>query len=159
MKLRSNALLIRNAYPLVTAPVGEYNFDTEGFYPWLQEYLESFGASKGAVRVMWKEHLEQQIRTSLEEPDSEIAIFLRLSATIAETEQLGHGAWVYWWRLIGPHPQIFMLTPLEQTAYELGFAALADEYRIARLQNPTEYAEFGEFLLDSQFFRTWFAEK
>ncbi len=156
---RARAFPIRNLYPLVTADVGSYNLDTQGFYSWVKGYLVAWTvpAGQSPFRV-WAPHAKAQVKVALQNPGSPIARRMRIIAAGQDPLRPGLGPQAYWDYLLAPYRQAFLMTPRWEQAFQAGFAATVDAYRAEAIAHPNSTVDFATFLAHSQFFAYWFGD-
>lgn len=152
--LRDNAVRVRNAHALASAPVGSFNDDPEDFYPWILERIVQYDfPTREAVR-----HLEAQIGVAIGDPSSEIARKLRdIAAGKDPARPIPRGGeFAYWDYLIWP-ATFSRNNDLQDELMYRSFSEVVYSYRIKKRNGELEGSkDFATYLAESEFFPKWF---
>lgn len=153
----SHADMIRNLYPLVTANVGNYNLDTDGFYSWLKDYIVELNRpmtpDEAAAGNPERGHVKAQIRAALEQPTSTIGLEMYQIAAGLDPIRPTLGPDSYWTYLFGPYLEVADFTPDAATGLYNSFGHAVQDYQIDQFSDPAGTPDFGTYLVSTDFYK------
>ena len=153
--LYNNAVPLRDAYPLLAAPIGAFQPDPRGYYPWLVDHMQ-----RSESQFLTSEdsgYLQLQANAAIRTPDSPIAQQLRRIAAGKDPARPvpDGGEFAYWTYLIRPAVLLNASGPQVILLYS-DFESLVYSYRIDQQKHAISAQEdFADYLLHSSYFSKW----